>query len=130
MRQRHSWKSLLVLGAIKSDGSRTIIKCPGILNSVEYQDVLRRGLIPFYNSRNVFQRDGAPCYTAASTTSFLEDHKICMLSDWPAQSPDLYIIESLWSEVKSRVARKKSSSIDELWNGMVFRTPTLICYFH
>jgi len=113
---KHGGKSLMVWGAIKSDGSRTIIRCPGILNSVTYQDVLRSGLLPFYESTNVFQQDGAPCHTAASTISFLEKERICLLSDWPAQSPDLNIIESLWSKLKSRVCKRKTSNIDDLWN--------------
>ena len=51
---KHGGKSLMVWGAIKSDGSRTIIRCPNILNSMEYQNVLRSGLLSFYDSRNIF----------------------------------------------------------------------------
>ena len=112
---KHGAKSLMVWGAIKIGGSWTIIRCPNILNSMEFQNVLRSGLLPFYDSRNIFQQDGAPCHTVASTIAFLEDHGVCLLSDMPAQSPDINIIECLWSELKSEVARKKSTSIDDLW---------------
>ena len=34
---KHGGKSIMVWGAIKSDRSRTFVKCPARLNSVEYQ---------------------------------------------------------------------------------------------
>ena len=38
---KHGGKSIMVWAAIKSDGSRTLVKCPAMLNSVEYQNVLQ-----------------------------------------------------------------------------------------
>ena len=113
---KHGGKSIMLWGAIKSDGTRTLIRCPPRLNSMEYQNVIRSGLFPLYNPTNVFQQDGAPCHTSASTITFLEDHGICLLSDWPAQSPDLNIIEPLWSDLKLQVSKKNSTNIDMLWN--------------
>ena len=40
---------------------------------------------------------------------------ICYLSDWLNQSPDLNIIEALWSNLKGNVAKCKPAIIEELW---------------
>ena len=56
-----------------------------------------------------------PYVTSASSISFLENHRICLLNDWPAQSSYLNIIESLCLELKSLVVKKTYLDIDALW---------------
>ena len=38
---KHGFKSIMVWGAIKGDGSRTIVKCPSKIHSMEYQNISR-----------------------------------------------------------------------------------------
>jgi len=40
--------------------------------------------------------------------------KICVMSDWPPQSPDLNIIEYMWSILKSKVRKRISTNADDL----------------
>jgi hypothetical protein len=55
----------------------------------------------------VFQDNNAPIHTAGTLRSWLEDHegKLQHLS-WPAQSPDLNIIEPLSSVLEIRVMNR------------------------
>ncbi len=48
----------------------------------------------FKDADFIFQQDLAPANTAKSTKSWLNDHGVGML-DWPANSPDLKLIENL-----------------------------------
>ena len=77
----------MVWGAIKENGTRIPKRCP--------ENVLQKMLLPIYEPQNIFQHDGAPCHESGFVSSFLDKSFICILSDWPAQSPDLNIIEPL-----------------------------------
>ena len=105
----------MVWGAIKENGTRILIRCPDRMNSVGYEDVLKKGLLPIYEAHNIFQQDGAPCHKSRLVSSFLDKSMVCVLSDWPAQSPDLNIIEPLWSYLKARVESCRPSNIEALW---------------
>jgi transposase len=107
--------SIMVWGAIKADGSRALIKCPITLNSSAYQVVLENGLAQLYDANNTFMQDNAPCHKSASTLAYLERKKVCLLSDWPPQSPDLNIIENLWAQLKRKVIQRNPRNAGELW---------------
>ena len=58
------------------------------------------------NQQYIFQDDNAPCHASIKTRSWKEDNFIETLS-WPAQSPDLNPIESLWNELEIRIRKHK-----------------------
>ena len=38
----------MVWGAIKADGTRILIRCPDRMNSIGYEEILKKGLLPIY----------------------------------------------------------------------------------
>jgi len=112
---KYGGPSIMIWGAIKGDGTKVLCKCPPILNSEGYQTILDSTLIPFISNDSIFMQDGAPCHRSKSTLNFLDSRHICLLSDWPAQSPDLNILENLWSVLKSRVQKRQPNTANDLW---------------
>ena len=85
------------------------------MNSIGYEKVLKRCLLPIYEAHNVFQQDGVSCHKSRLVTSFLDNSKICLLSDWSSVSRDINIIGPLWADLKARVSSCKPTNIEELW---------------
>ena len=73
-------------------------------------------IFPTTRRGQIFQQDGAPCHTSGSTMKFLRGKKIKVLQRWPAQSPDMNIIEHIWGRMKEEAWRTKPNNLEELWD--------------
>ena len=58
------------------------------------------------------------CHKSRSTLNYLDNKQVCVLADWPSQSPDINIIENLWSILTSKVYKRSPKSADELWKAI------------
>lgn len=57
-------------------------------------------------------------HISKSTLSYLDLESICLLSDWPPQSPDLIIIENMSSILKGNVGKRCAKTKDDNFRRM------------
>lgn len=85
---------------------------------------LRRIFIGAGKNLFFFQQDGAPIHTSAATSYLISKENVRTIA-WPPNSPDLNIIENMWSIVQARVNKRVINNfedfkvaLEEEWNAV------------
>lgn len=127
---------VMIWGCICWEGVGTMTPVEGNINAAKYQDILEENLWPvlarhFPQNGYFFQDDNAPVHRARSTQEYVARNRINCLS-WPAQSPDLNIIENVWLFIKRKLQsrsgaiKSKENLIEEIRRIWTQITPAYI----
>ena len=97
---------IMIWGALFYNGTLSFRIVSGTINSEKYIEILKTSLIPMtkLNASHdfVLQQDNCRVHTSHKTKNFLDESGIKSL-DWAPYSPDLNIIENVWSEISKEV---------------------------
>lgn len=113
---KHNGGSIMVWGCIGENGVGKLCKIEGKMDSLKYIKILQENLLPSVEKLNlsefVFQQDNDPKHTSKITTKFFAENRITKM-EWPAQSPDINIIEHCWAFVKKVYSEDPASNLKE-----------------
>ena len=106
------------------DGLGPLVVYDGRLNSIKYIDILETNLpttfqkFPSHQVQQIlYQQDNAGPHVSAMTQEYFKRKGLKQLS-WPANSPDLNIIENVWSIVDNKLLKFDIKNADDLKNAL------------
>lgn len=97
-------------GRVAADAERAL---PYRMNQDAYIKLCLRPVLNQLNGK-IFQQDGAAVHTARRVTALLQENNVALASSWPAHSPDMSPIETLWANMQRLVTRRRPQTRKQL----------------
>ena len=110
-------KNIILLGFVKSDGTRGLLKICGMMNSQKTKEALVTTLFPHMFLGEKRQQDNAPCHFSTETLTYFNENCVVVIKILPSQAPNLNVIQYLWAyDVAKRVFKASPKNLEAFWS--------------
>lgn len=112
--------TVMFWGAVSARGKTPLLLIEGKLDHVKYISLLEQALPnlkqPYAGMDYWFQQDGARPHAAKETQQFCHRHfpHYIKQEEWPANSPDLNVLDNIWGIMDNHIKTLKPKTKDEL----------------
>lgn len=122
-RQKERYGPKVMVWAVIGPGFRRIVRVPASatgkgavkINEDVHTQLIGPVMKEMKQRKLMLQQDNAPGHAAAINHGWFEKHGVTRLGGWPANSPDLNPIETLWAILAARVSVRGPFGEDQLW---------------
>jgi len=113
----------MLWGCVSYNGVGNLVLIDGVMNGLKYVQILQENLCMSAEKMDlgsdfVFQQDSDPKHKSKIATEFFAENDTKVL-DWPFQSPDLNIIDHVWSELMKKYGNFHAKTKSELFEKMM-----------
>ena len=120
---KHGGGKVMVWGCVTPQGVGQLYLIDGNMDSKKYVSILEDAYLGTLSNLHanrkdfILQADNDPKHTSKMTKAWIKGNHIPTL-DWPANSPDMNIMENLWAYLENHIRShpRRLSNSTELWN--------------
>ena len=110
----------MMWGCICFDSVWTLTAAEGNINSAKNIEILDKNLWPvvvwnFEGKEYLFINDNAPVHRAHTVDNYNDQDEVTSM-EWPAESPDLNIIENIWLYMKRELKKVCGKYRYQIWS--------------
>ena len=105
----------MLWGFIVHDGRKCLRKVCGTISSIKLLQILQESRLPEMFLGEKLHQYNVPAHNSILSKTWFSENGLEILENWPPNSRNIIIIETVWSLLKKSVFQRYPKNNEELW---------------